>query len=118
MIIYRTLKTEEDFVKAKILCIEQGIGFPVNAELCFGAFDEEKLVGFSALRKVYKLEPLINVSGHGHVAHVLSEKVLACASIYTNIIECFTDKKELIDLYEKGGMEVIQDNVYRLAKKV
>jgi hypothetical protein len=118
MITYRTLKSQDDFVKARILCTEQGIGFPITAEVCFGAFDGDKLVGFSALRKVYKLEPLINVSGHGHVAHVLSEKVLGCASVYTDIIECFTDKEEYINLYEKTGFELVQDKVYRLAKKV
>ena len=123
MITYRTLKSQDDFVKARILCTEQGIGFPINAEVCFGAFltddeNKDKLVGFSALRKVYKLEPLINASGHGHVAHTLSEKVLACASLHTDVIECFTNKEEYINLYEKTGFELIQDKVYRLAKKV
>ncbi|MBN1683752.1 hypothetical protein JW865_09405 [Candidatus Bathyarchaeota archaeon] len=109
MIQFRTIKTQEDLQKAVDLCDENGIQITSNNEVLFGAFDGDKMVGLSALKKIYQIEPIINVSGHGYVSGVLLEKVIACASLLTNKVFGFVSRKKYLDLYERVGFTILED---------
>lgn len=110
MIEYRTIKTQEDALKAKQLCDKNGLEFPYPNEIMFGAFDGNEIVGFSALKKVYQIEPIINSTIHGHVTSVLMEKVLASASIHTNEVTGLVSRKEHLDLYKKVGFKILEES--------
>ena len=92
MIKYELLKTKhvEDLKK---FCQENGTEVPSNLECAFGAFEDDKLVGICCLRKVYQVEPLINISGHAGVTQILAQMVLAVANTLTK--EVFALVKDL-----------------------
>lgn len=118
MITFRTIKTKEDLLKAQKLCEENKIEFPSQIEVLFGAFNGDTIVGLSCLQKVYQLEPIINISGHGHVTSVLLEKVLACASLLTNTIMGIVSRKEHLELYKKVGFYVDEEEVCHIRKSI
>ena len=118
MIVYRAIKTKEDLEKAIKLCENNGLEFPIPVEAIFGAFDGDDIVGLSALEKIYQIEPIINITNHGHVSTTLTEKIMACASLVTTKIKAFVSRKENIDLYKKYGFSVVEDNVCHIEKSV
>jgi hypothetical protein len=115
MIEYRMLKDDERKL-ARQLCLEHNLDFPIRPECSFGAFDNGNLVGVVALKKVYQIEPLINISGSALVSQVLAEKALACASIVTGEVEVITKKSA--ELFEKYGFIVTDVEMTILKKEV
>jgi len=118
MIIYKTIKTQEDLEKVKDLCKKNNMTLPINNEVIFGAFDGDKIVGCSVLRKEYLISHLINETNHGHVFSVLFEKAFACASIMTNKIIALVKDKNIVELYKKGGAHLIEENIYYMKKDI
>jgi len=96
-------------------CFENNFDFPTRPECVFVAIEDGKLVGLCALKKVYQVEPLINVSGSALVTQILAEKVLACAGLVTHEVMAMTQKP---DLYERYGMVVTDKDMTILTKGV
>jgi N-acetylglutamate synthase-like GNAT family acetyltransferase len=115
MIEYRGLKIEE-LSEARALCVAKDLDFPSRPECVFGAFENGKLVGICALKKVYQVEPLVNISGSALVSQVLGEKVLACASLVTSEVEVIT--KNSAELFEKYGFVITDKDMTILHRSV
>ncbi len=117
MIEYRAIH-KDDIQSVVTFCKEQGYDFPIPFEIAFGAYEEGKLVGLCALKKVYQIEPLINASGHAGVAQILAEKVLACASLLTTEVTALVKKDENASMFERYGFKLRDDDIISIYKEI
>lgn len=119
MITYKKLDAQYA-QRAKDFCDKANLDFPVTAEIIFIATNEQdEIVGLSALKKVYQLEPLI--SNSPIVAMVLAEKAMSLVAL-ANIPEVMAivndNKTEFIVQLERYGFIVTDKHMTVLVKEV
>ena len=116
MITYKTLKTQEDFLKHKQFCEKNNYPFSTKADIVMGAFDEGEMVACCSLKKELVMLDFYNPTKHGHVASVLSEKIFACASLTSDSIMGLATDKDVITIYEKAGAKIMGGDVTVIRK--
>jgi hypothetical protein len=117
MINYRAIRKEEEPIAIEF-CQEHGYDFPIPYEVAFGAFDNGVLVGVCALKKVYQIEPLVSNIKYGGIAQVLAEKVMACASLVTREVTALVKLPENVELFERYGFVVRDENITSIYKDI
>jgi hypothetical protein len=117
MITYRAIKKTE-IQLAMDFCKENGLEFPIPFDVAFAAFDEDKIVGICALKKMYQIEPLINTTSHAGVAQVLAEKTMAVASVLTDSVFALVKDRDTSDLFERYGFTLRDKNIFYIEKEL
>ena len=115
MIEYRKI-AEADVPSVIAYCAEKEISVPVKSEVIFVAFEDDKIVGVVAVKKVFQIEPLI--ADTGLIAQVLGEKALAVISMADKPNVLVLSKNEgFIGQMERYGFEVTDKGITVLKRE-
>jgi hypothetical protein len=118
MIEYRRI---QDIEILKQFCAENGLPVPLLGEATFGAFENEKLIGYSTLKRVYRIEFHLLEHYSPRISQILLEKILAVASFATKSVSVLLSKEikeKWLSPLENYGFIKDYDDVTVLNKEI